>query len=158
MLSGDITKLLPERSKIKTDLLYFKYAPILVMLFRWYSVSQFYDNKMEITLWYHFSKKMCEWAVSLMYKYDSSYKRDVSVSFWDKEKVDRGLTYSSLSERRSVLAIGKCESDGSIINTIGHELLHVVAHICEQDGIDMLSEEPCYMMGSLCEKFFKVYD
>ena len=35
-----------------TDLLYFKYAPILVMLFRWYSVSQFYDNKMEITLWY----------------------------------------------------------------------------------------------------------
>ena len=74
------------------------------------------------------------------------------------ESVDRGLTYSNLSERRSVLAIGECESDGSIINTIGHELLHVVAHICEQDGIDMLSEEPCYMMGSLCEKFFKVYD
>lgn len=46
-----------------------------------------------------------------------------------KESVDRGLTYSNLSERRSVLAIGKCESDGSIINTIGHELLHVVAHI-----------------------------
>lgn len=69
---------------------------------------------------------------------------------------DRWLTYSNLSERRSVLAIGECESDGSIINTIGHELLHVVAHICEQDGIDMLSEEPCYMMGSLCEKFFDV--
>lgn len=34
-----------------------------------------------------------------------------------KESVDRGLTYSNLSERRSVLAIGKCESDGSIINT-----------------------------------------
>lgn len=51
-LIGEITKLLPERSKIKTDLLYFKYAPILVMLMRWYGVSQFYDNKMEITLWY----------------------------------------------------------------------------------------------------------
>ena len=75
-----------------------------------------------------------------------------------KQRADRGLTYSNLAERRSVLAIGKCDSDGSIINTIGHELLHVVAHICEQDGIDMLSEEPCYMMGSLCEKFFKVYD
>ena len=33
---GEIVKLIPERSKIKTDLLYFKYAPILVMLFRWY--------------------------------------------------------------------------------------------------------------------------
>lgn len=49
---GEIVKLIPERSKIKTDLLYFKYAPILVMLFRWYGVSQFYDNKMEITLLY----------------------------------------------------------------------------------------------------------
>ena len=51
-LIGEIVKLLPERSKIKTDLLYFKYAPILVMLIRWYGVSQFYDNNMEITLWY----------------------------------------------------------------------------------------------------------
>lgn len=51
-LMGEIIKLLPERSKIKTDLLYFKYAPILVMLTRWYGVSQFYDNNMEITLWY----------------------------------------------------------------------------------------------------------
>lgn len=73
-----------------------------------------------------------------------------------KESADRGLTYSNLSDRRSVLAIGECEADGSIINTIGHELLHVVAHICEQDGIDMLSEEPCYMMGSLCEQLFQV--
>ena len=73
-----------------------------------------------------------------------------------KESADRGLTYSNLSERRSVLAIGECKSDGSIINTIGHELLHVVAHICEQDGIDMMSEEPCYIMGSLCEQLFRV--
>lgn len=73
-----------------------------------------------------------------------------------KESADRGLTYSNLSERRSVLAIGECESDDSIINTIGHELLHVVAHICEQDGIDMMSEEPCYIMGSLCEQLFQV--
>lgn len=49
---GEITKLLPERSKIKSDLLYFRYAPILVMLMRWYGVWHFYGNKMEITLWY----------------------------------------------------------------------------------------------------------
>ena len=29
-LIGEIIKLFPKRSKIKTDLLYFKYAPILV--------------------------------------------------------------------------------------------------------------------------------
>ena len=74
-----------------------------------------------------------------------------------KQSADIGLTYSNLAQRRSVLAIGKGNA-ASIINTIGHELLHVVAHICEQDEIDTMSEEPCYMMGSLCEQFFKVYD
>nr|DAK84567.1 MAG TPA: hypothetical protein [Caudoviricetes sp.] len=31
-------------------------------------------------------------------------------------------------------------------------------YICEKDHIDMMSGGPCYMMGSLCEKFFNVYD
>lgn len=115
-LIGEITKLLPERSKIKTDLLYFKYAPILVMLMRWYGVSQFYDNKMEITLWYEENEEPVWFFYFITYIL-------YPISLWK-----------------------------------GHELLHVVAHICEQDGIDMMSEEPCYMMGSLCEKFFKVYD
>lgn len=69
---------------------------------------------------------------------------------------DSKLTYSNLSGRRSVLAVWKCESDSSIINTIWNELLHVVAHICEQDGIDMMSEEQRYMMGALCEQLFQV--
>lgn len=48
----EITKLLPDRSKTKTDIFYFKYAPILVMLLRWYGTFQFYGNNMEIQLWY----------------------------------------------------------------------------------------------------------
>ena len=39
-------KMLPDRSKTKTDLLYFKAAPIIVMLLRWYGAFQFYGNKM----------------------------------------------------------------------------------------------------------------
>lgn len=48
----EICKMFPDRGKVKTDLIYFKYAPIFVMLLRWYGTFQFYDNKMEITLWY----------------------------------------------------------------------------------------------------------
>lgn len=62
---GEIVKLIPERSKIKTDLLYFKYAPILVMLFRWYGVSQFYDNKMEITVWFFYFITYILYPISL---------------------------------------------------------------------------------------------
>lgn len=71
-----------------------------------------------------------------------------------KDSGDRGLTYSNVRERRSVVAVGKSLDRASIMNTIGHELLHVVAHICNNDEIDMQSEEPCYIMGELCERLF----
>lgn len=67
---------------------------------------------------------------------------------------DSGLTYTNVSKRVSLVAVGASDNPGSEVNTIGHELLHVVAHICEEDGIDPLSEEPCYIMGELCEKIF----
>lgn len=66
---------------------------------------------------------------------------------------ERGLTYSNVAERKSVVAVGASDA-ADVVNTIGHELLHVVAHICEKDGIDMLSEEPCYILGQLCEDLF----
>lgn len=67
---------------------------------------------------------------------------------------ERGLTYSNVKDRRSIVAIGLSTTHADMVNTVSHELFHVVAHICEKDGIDMLSEEPCYIMGSLCEEFF----
>lgn len=71
-----------------------------------------------------------------------------------KDSNDRGLTYSNVKERRSVVAIGKSSDHASIVNTIAHELFHVVVHICSHDGIDLQSEKPCYIMGELCEKIF----
>jgi hypothetical protein len=41
-----------------------------------------------------------------------------------------------------------------MVNTIGHELLHVTAHICEAYDIDMNSEQAYYIMGELCGKVF----
>lgn len=49
---NEMRKAVPERKKVETDLAYFRYAPIAVMLARWYGAYQFYSNKMEITLWY----------------------------------------------------------------------------------------------------------
>lgn len=66
-----------------------------------------------------------------------------------------GLTYSNVRERVSVVAVGASAERGDMANTMGHELLHVVAHICGQDGIGMQGEEACYMMGELCEGVFR---
>lgn len=62
-----------------------------------------------------------------------------------------GLTYSNMIARESIVAIGRATSCKELVNTIAHELFHVVTHICETDGIDMTTEEPCYMMGWLCQ-------
>ena len=71
---------------------------------------------------------------------------------------ERGLTYSNVGKRESVVAVGASDNKGSLVNTIGHELLHVVAHICDNDGIEMQSEQPCYIMGELCERVFKDFE
>lgn len=71
-----------------------------------------------------------------------------------KDSENRGLTYSNVRGRESVVAVGRSGDLASGINTIAHELLHVVQHVCEQDGISMTGEEACYMMGELCERVF----
>lgn len=74
-----------------------------------------------------------------------------------KDSEDRGLTYSNVRGRESVVAVGRSGDLASGINTIAHELLHVVQHVCEQDGISMTGEEACYIMGELCERVFLTY-
>lgn len=74
-----------------------------------------------------------------------------------KDSHERGLTYSNVRLRQSVVAIGRSPSQASMANTIGHELFHVVAHVCGNDGIDMQEEEPCYVMGKLCEEMMVVW-
>lgn len=66
-----------------------------------------------------------------------------------------GLTYSNVKDKVSVVTIGHSEEESEMVNTIGHELLHVTAHICEAYNIDMGDEQACYIMGELCERIFK---
>lgn len=75
-----------------------------------------------------------------------------------KDSDERGLTYSNVRLRQSVVAIGRSPSRASMANTIGHELFHVVAHVCGNEGIGMQGEEPCYVMGRLCEEIFKQHE
>lgn len=74
-----------------------------------------------------------------------------------KDSENRGLTYSNVRGRESVVAVGRSGDLASGVNTIAHELLHVVQHVCEQDGISMTGEEACYIMGELCERVFCKY-
>lgn len=68
---------------------------------------------------------------------------------------DKGLTYTNVRDRVSLVLIGESSSDGEFVNTSAHELLHVVAHICGAWGTDMDSESPCYLMGELSQWLYE---
>lgn len=51
---------------------------------------------------YHFNKKMCEWAVKQMRKYNSVTKKDEEVEYWDKEKVEEILTKQGVTIENNV--------------------------------------------------------
>lgn len=67
------------------------------------------------------------------------------------DTLNSGLTYTNVSKRTSIVIIGKASSEGEYINSLTHEMFHVVAHVCNHIGIDMQGEEPCYLMGWLCQ-------
>lgn len=68
-----------------------------------------------------------------------------------------GLTYSNLAGRKSVVAVSRTTTEYEFVNTVTHEMFHVVTHICESLGIDLKDEEPCYMMGWLCQAVSRIF-
>lgn len=64
---------------------------------------------------------------------------------------ERGLTYSDVFNRQSVLAIGASYVQTDEFNTLGHEVFHLIAHICDIKGLDFFGEEPCYLAGTIYE-------
>lgn len=65
-----------------------------------------------------------------------------------------GCTYSNLSERFSVVFIGKATNAEEMYNTIQHETKHVTEHIGEYFGISPTSEESAYLQGGIAMKMF----
>lgn len=66
-------------------------------------------------------------------------------------EANKGLTYSNVSERKSVVAVGWATSFGEYANSLSHEMLHVVQHISEYYLMDMYREEACYLLGGLIQ-------
>lgn len=66
-----------------------------------------------------------------------------------QSRLNRGLTYSNIALRRSVMVVGAASSASECANSLVHELHHLVAHICEGSNVDLSSEEACYLAGGL---------
>ena len=66
-----------------------------------------------------------------------------------------GITYSYKSHRNTIMLIGLQESKSEFVNTLRHEQHHIIAHICETDGIDMYEEPAAYIAGDVGEAIYE---
>ena len=67
---------------------------------------------------------------------------------------NKGITYSNVDTRKTVVVIGWTTSKAEYMNSISHEMLHVVQHISEQFLINMYGEEVCNLLGGLVKATF----
>ena len=93
---------------------------------------------------WHFSKKMCEWAVSRMYKRNSLDKK-IPIQSWNKDSVDKLLNkYDVTIENKIgydyVFAANMCIADyyGSSIIDEQHVALFIKDYVDDPDGYEEL--------------------
>ena len=97
-----------------------------------------------------------DWTVHVMYDVHSKdamkvrrYLRDLGCSaipledacnLMLKGEPNKGITYSNVDTRKTVVVIGWTTSKAEYMNSLSHEMLHVVQHISEQFLINMYGE------------------
>lgn len=93
---------------------------------------------------WHFSKKMCEWAVSRMYKRNSLDKK-IPIQSWNKDSVDKllnkyGVTIENKIGYDYVFAANMCIADyyGSSIIDEQHIALFIKDYVDDPDGYEEL--------------------
>lgn len=69
--------------------------------------------------------------------------------------LNSGLTYSNLKQRSSVIVINKTSSIFQLINTISHEIFHLICHISESKKIED-EEYLAKLNGDLNMKAYKI--
>lgn len=66
-------------------------------------------------------------------------------------EANKGITYSNVDIRKTVVVIGWASSRAEYMNSLSHEMLHVVQHISDYYLINMYGEEACYLLGELVQ-------
>lgn len=111
-----------------------------------------------------------DWRVQCFYAVDTYYITEILVRlaevgcdgdymFRAKQnmeggKLNHGLTYSNMQMRESVLVVGVASTAAEFLNSLCHELHHLVAHISKAFGIDFDSETTAYLCGDTARAMF----
>ena len=63
--------------------------------------------------------------------------------------LNEGFCYSNTQLRRTIYAIGKASSGPEVLDSIVHEIIHIIQHIGREDGMNPYGEEVAYLGGDI---------
>lgn len=69
---------------------------------------------------------------------------------------DKGLTYSNLIERESIIIIGETSCPAEFQHTFDHEKIHLAMHIAKYFHINPYSEDLAYLVGDIGLQMFPI--
>ena len=72
-----------------------------------------------------------------------------------KGVLNNGLTLSNLRTKSTIIVISKTSNASEFVNSMFHEIYHLVNHISKEYNIDNDSEEPCYLFGEIAQTMYK---
>lgn len=112
-----------------------------------------------------------DWEVTLFYNakpYDARYILRVlrqdgigDGDYYDAKALlyngvpNEGLTYNNPKKRVSIVVIGHVSDAWELIDTIEHEVRHLIQGICNANHIDPNSEEAAYLEGGFFKQVVK---
>lgn len=93
-------------------------------------------------------------------------RQDIDIAGWWKlivvynaylGKPDRGFTHTDFNKRISIIGISDFSSKEELLDTITHEVKHLVSHICKYYNVNEDSEDASYLTGYVIKKMYKVF-
>lgn len=66
-----------------------------------------------------------------------------------RKTMDTGFTYSNKRMRETVMVIGLHSSPAEFLNSLEHEMRHLIDDICSASGINSSGEEVAYLTGDI---------
>lgn len=64
-------------------------------------------------------------------------------------KLNTGITYSNINEHKTLIIISTTSNPAQFLNSLFHEIYHLVTHIEDEYNINPMSEEAAYLAGNI---------
>lgn len=113
------------------------------------------DDAWGLLLCTEYSSKDYEEMYAIMENFGLS-EQEIDQSFEVLSKQNTGMTVTDFSHMMSVVFISKAVSDDQWLDTLFHELKHVVEHISLFYKVSSQSESSAYLQGEIGRQLFPV--